>query len=260
MKKKVLKLFKELIFKFKRKINLDLKKIDILSLNELFNYFGSDKGSSVKNPYSKSLDKSHQNLMGHGYAKFYEFHLSNLRNKEIKLLEIGTWKGASIASFYYYFSKAIIFCLDRNYKFQFKSNRINFFYCDTRNTNDLKKFENLLINKKTETFDIIIDDASHIYSDMLINFKNFFLKVKPGGFYIIEDFNHYKYYSHLDDSLPISLKIEEILENLKTKQNFESNILDEKFQNYCFNNISEVSVHKGIQRDSYIAFIKKIII
>ena len=46
-------------------------------------------------------------------------------------------------------------------------------------------------------------------------------------------------------------------QNLKTKQNFESNILDGKFQNYCFNNISEVSMHKGIQKDSYIAFIKK---
>ena len=127
MKKRILKLYKELIFKFKRKINLDLKKLDILSLNELFNHFETDKGSSVRDPYSKSLNKSHQKLIGHGYAKFYEFHLSNLRNKEIKLLEIGTWKGASIAAFYYYFSKAIIFCLDRNYKFQFKSNRINFF-------------------------------------------------------------------------------------------------------------------------------------
>ena len=77
-------------------------------------------------------------------------------------------------------------------------------------------------------------------STILINFKNFLPKVKSGGFYIIEDFNHYKYYSHLDDSLPFSLKIEEILENLKTKQNFESNILDGKFQNYCFNNISKI--------------------
>ena len=38
MKKKVLKLYKELIFNLKKKINLDLKKLDILSLNELFNH------------------------------------------------------------------------------------------------------------------------------------------------------------------------------------------------------------------------------
>ena len=149
-----------------------------------------------------------KSLIGHGYAEFYEFHFNHFKNKEIKLLEIGTWKGASVASFYHYFNKAIIFCLDRNYKFQFKSNRINFFYCDTRNSNDLKKFEDLLIRKKSEVLDVIIDDASHIYSDMLSNFKNFFKKIKSGGFYVIEDFNHYKYYSHLNDSSFDSLKIE----------------------------------------------------
>lgn len=92
---------------------------------------------------------------------------------------------------------------------------------------------------------------------MLTNFKKFFKKVNTGGFYIIEDFNHYKYYSHLDDSSSVSLKIEEILEHLKTKLIFKSNILDENFQNYCFDNISELSIHKGIQDNSYIAFIKK---
>ena len=118
------------------------------SLNELFNHFETDKGSAVKNPYSKNKDNSDKSLIGHGYAEFYEFHFSYLKNKEIKLLEIGTWKGGSIASFHHYFSKAIIFCLDRNYKFQFKSSRINFFNCNTRNINELKKFENLLIKKK----------------------------------------------------------------------------------------------------------------
>ena len=257
MKKLILKLYKQLVFKLKKKIDLDLKKIDLISLNELFNYFETDKGSAVKNPYSKNIDDSNKNLIGHGYAKFYELHFNYFKNKEIKLLEIGTWKGASVASFYYYFNKAIIFCLDRNYKFQFKSNRINFFYCNTRNSDDLKKFENLLINKKSENLDVIIDDASHIYSDILINFKNFFKKVKSGGFYVIEDFNHYKYYSYLNDSSFNSLEIEEIFKLLKSKQFFESDNLDKDFQNYCFNNILEISVHKGIQDDSYIAFIKK---
>ena len=257
MKKLILKLYKELIFKFKKKINLDLKELDLFSLNELFNNFETDKGSAVKNPYSKNIDNTDKNLIGHGYAKFYELHFNYFKNKEIKLLEIGTWKGASVASFYYYFNKAIIFCLDRNYKFQFKSNRINFFYCNTRNSDDLKKFEDLLINKKSENLDLIIDDASHIYSDMLNNFKNFFKKVKSGGFYVIEDFNHYKYYSYLNDSSFNSLEIEEIFKLLKNKQFFESNNLDKNFQDYCFNNILEISVHKGIQDDSYIAFIKK---
>ena len=257
MKKLILKFYKESIFKLKKKIDLDLKKLNLRSLNELFNHFETDKGSAVKNPYSKNKDNLDKSLIGHGYAEFYEFHFSYLKNKEIKLLEIGTWKGGSIASFHHYFNKAIIFCLDRNYKFQFKSSRINFFNCNTRNINELKKFENLLIKKKSENLDIIIDDASHIYSDILNNFKIFFKKVKSGGFYVIEDLNHYKYYSHLNDSSSDSLGIEEILKLLKNGQIFKSSTLDEEFQNYCFNNILDISIHKGIQDDSYIAFVKK---
>jgi hypothetical protein len=256
LKKIILSFYKELIFRFKKKINLDLKKLDLVTLNELFNYFGTDKGSAVNNPYNKDINKTSE-LIGHGYAKFYEFHFNHFKNKEIRLLEIGTWKGASIASFYYYFTKALIFCLDRNYKFQFQSNRINFCYCDTRSSSDIEKFENLLIKKQSELFDIIIDDGSHIYSDILNNFENFFKKIKSGGFYVIEDFNHYKYYPHLNDASANSPEIEDIFKTLQNKENFDSINLSKDFQNYCFNKVSEITIHKGAQKDSHIAFIKK---
>ena len=115
----------------------------------------------------------------------------------------------------------------------------------------------MLANKNSELLDVIIDDASHIYSDILINFKNFFRKIRSGGFYVIEDFNHYKFYSNLDDTSSVSLKIEEIFQHLKDKEIFENSILDKDFQHYCFNNILEITMHKGIQNDSHIAFIKK---
>ena len=257
LKEIILKSYKKLIFNLKKKINLDLKKIDIILLNELFNYFGTDKGTAVKNPYNKNIDTSEKILIGHGYAKFYESYFHPFKDKEIRLLEIGTWKGASVASFYYYFKKGIIFCIDRNYKFQFYSKRVNFFYCDTRNNKDIKKFENFLTNKNSKFFDIIIDDGSHIYSDILSNFQRFFKKVNSGGLYVIEDFNHYKYYPHLDDSSNDSLDIDVLFKLLKTKKNFESCHLSKDFQNFCFDNIEEIIIEKGLQIDSYIAFIKK---
>ena len=256
LKEIILKFYKKLIFNFKKKINLDLKKIDLILLNELFNYFGTDKGTAVKNPYNKDINTSEKILIGHGYAKFYESYFHPFKDKEIRLLEIGTWKGASVASFYHYFKKGIIFCIDRNYKFQFYSKRVNFFYCDTRNNKDIIKFENFLTNKNSKFFDIIIDDGSHIYSDILSNFQRFFKKINSGGLYVIEDFNHYKFDSNLDDTSSVSLKIEEIFQHLKSKEIFESPILDKNFQNYCFNNIAEITVHKGIRNDSHIAFIK----
>ena len=50
----VSKIYKETINKFKFKINLDKKKIELKKLEDLFNYYGTDKGSKIVNPYSKT--------------------------------------------------------------------------------------------------------------------------------------------------------------------------------------------------------------
>ena len=53
--------YKLFIFRLRRKINLDnliLNKKK--SLNEVFNYFGTDKGINVKNPYSKISKKKNR--------------------------------------------------------------------------------------------------------------------------------------------------------------------------------------------------------
>ena len=257
-KKKILKLYKETIFKLKKKINLDKQILEITSLNELFNYFGTDKGTEVTNPYQKTPSQIDQKLIGHGYAQFYEKHLNIYKNDKINILEIGTWKGASVAAFYHYFKNAIIFCIDKNFKFQFESNRVNFFNCDTENFTDIKNLEKYFIEKKSESFEVIIDDGSHNYTDILNNFQNFFKRIKPGGFYIIEDFNHYRLLStYINDSPENALDIDEIFKYLLNKKYFKSDNLDKEFQDYCFNNISNITMHKGIQDSSYIAFIKK---
>jgi len=93
---------------------------------------------------------------------------------------------------------------------------------------------------------------------MLSNFYKFFKNIKPGGYYIIEDFNHYRLHSsYINDKSDNALDISEIFEFLINKKNFKSKDLDNDFQNYCFDNISNITTHKGIQDYSYIAFIKK---
>ena len=39
LKKEILNFYKKLVFLLKKKIDLDLEKLDSLSLNELFNHF-----------------------------------------------------------------------------------------------------------------------------------------------------------------------------------------------------------------------------
>ena len=72
--KKITKFFKNIKFSFKKKICLDNAHFNDYTLDQLFNYFGTDKGTHVKNPYSKESDE----ILGHGFAKFYEKKLNQL--------------------------------------------------------------------------------------------------------------------------------------------------------------------------------------
>ena len=221
-----------------------MKLVEILNKFNLDSDFlneGYTEGGTDKNSYHSYIEN------------FYEKEFEPYKESKIDLLEIGIETGGSLKLWKEYFlnSKSVVGVDISDEKIDQRYKNIDGIIMHFGDAYDEK------FSKKFKQFDIIIDDASHIYSDMLNNFKNFFKKVKPGGFYVIEDFNHYKYYSHLNDSSSVSLEIEEIFEHLKSRQIFKSNILDDDFQHYCFNNISEIAMHKGIQNDSYIAFIKK---
>ena len=159
--------YKKLIFQFKKKIDLDKDLLSSNNLNELFNHYGSDKGTMVNHPYGREEEK----IVGHGFGDYYEKYFKNLRNENFNLLEIGTWKGASLAAFKKYFLKANIYGLDRNFKFQYRSDKINFYNCDTTKKSDLQIIEKKFENKK---FRIIIDDGSHFLNDIISNLKFFF--------------------------------------------------------------------------------------
>ena len=249
--------YKFLVFKINRKINLDsLFIVRKKNLNEVFNYFGTDKGTKVKDPYSKISKKN----IGHGFGKFYEKHFKYLEKEEFNFLEIGTWEGASLASFYYYFKKAYIYGIDRNFKNKYSSKRLEFIYSDTTNISDLKNLKRKFKKKK---FKIIIDDGSHLLNDIIHNLKFFFKFLDQGGYYVIEDFNHPKYFSYLNDSNNKELFIDKIILNLKKKKLFKSSILSKMDQKFLFKNINKINTYKGKmikskKNISDILFLKKI--
>ncbi|MDB9760690.1 class I SAM-dependent methyltransferase [Pelagibacteraceae bacterium] len=253
------KIYKSLIFKLKKKINLDNSKIKKKELNRLFNYFGTDKGTNVLNPYTKLKKKIF--FKGHGFGKFYEKHFSRLKNNNLNILEIGVWEGASTASFFHYFKRANFFAVDRNFKFQYTSKRINFIFCDTTSVKELKKFNNILKLKNISSFDIIIDDGSHILSNMFKNFSFFFKRLKSGGIYVIEDYKHPNYFSYLKD-LKNHIFIDKALNFFKNKKVFKSSILSKNEISYLNSKIKKIFTYKGecIEKNkniSDIAFIYK---
>jgi len=99
--KKISWYYKSIIFYFKKKINIDNDTFNSDSLNELFNYYGSDKGTEVNHPYDRKGDK----IIGHGFGEYYEKYFHEFKNEKFNFLEIGTWKGASLAAFKKYLIK-----------------------------------------------------------------------------------------------------------------------------------------------------------
>jgi len=238
---------RKLIYKFKKKTQIDKDNFESNSLDTLFHYYGSDKANIFKI----------SNNIGHGYSKFYEKKLEKFKDKEVNVLEIGSFAGSSAAAFSKYLKVSKIFCFDVNISnFKFESKKIHVFGI---NINDKKKIIKLLNsifkNHKIDSFDLIIDDGSHNLSDIIIGLKLFFKFVKNKGLYVIEDFKHPNYYKNnknIDHIL-----IDELLKNLKNKKTFFSPFLTRNEQEFLMNSIEKIEIFKGNLDDSDICFITK---
>lgn len=142
------------------------------TLNALASKHGSDKGPK-----------------DHNYTSTYEKYLSNIKDKPLKILEIGFAVGCSARIWDEYFThpKTQLYFMDNNkdcYNYaQGLSSRCSLHIIDQANRSQLLKF--------TETidtdFDIIIDDGGHMMHQQITSFNTLFPALKKGGLYIIED-------------------------------------------------------------------------
>jgi len=241
-------LFKrKLLYLIKNKINIDTDGVSKKTLDELFYYYGSDKANFFKN----------KNTDGHGFSDFYTQFLNEIRFKDIKILEIGSYAGASACALVKYFPNSKVYCFDINIsKFEYRSKNIEVFGLNIKDRKKVEEtVEQIKINKKKPFFDIIIDDGSHNLSDILFAIKILFKHLKSKGFYIIEDYkfpNYYTYNKDIDDIL-----IDQMLNNLKNKKIFSSNIINFDDQKFLHKEIKKIDTHKGNLEFSDICFIKK---
>ena len=116
-----------------------------------------------------------------GFYPIYEMYLQKFRDKKINILEIGIEDGNSLKIWSEYFLKARIVGLDILKKeINIKNTEI---FCGSQSDeNILKKIIN-----KYKKFDIIIDDGSHINSDVIKSFNFLFPFLNENGLYFIED-------------------------------------------------------------------------
>lgn len=138
--------------------------------------------------FKYGTDKCYINPDEKSYLHHYEDIMKDKCDREINLLEIGVRDGPCLKMFeeYFYNAKNII-GIDINKKCKnLENEKIKIIIGDSNNLETYKK-----INEITEeNFDFIIDDGSHDINDIQFSFNNLFSKVKPSGYYIIEDLNN----------------------------------------------------------------------
>jgi hypothetical protein len=128
--------------------------------------------------------------MQHGYHRFYEGVMRPLRSKPICMLEIGVERGASMCAWEEYFihpSTRLFGIGYKNHQSMYKENiteRTTLFMGDQSDVHFLERF---LKDCGVRSFDIIIDDGSHVPSHQRTSFENLWSSVAPGGIYVVED-------------------------------------------------------------------------
>jgi Cephalosporin hydroxylase. len=128
------------------------------------------------------------------YLEVYDPILTSWIDKEIKLLEIGVYRGGSVRLWHDYFPRGNIVGIDLKLPENFTpGERIQLFQGSQADTRFLSQ---VALKTAPEGFDIIIDDASHTGELTKITFWHLFDHyLKPGGLYAIEDWGT----GYLDD-------------------------------------------------------------
>jgi len=114
----------------------------------------------------------------HNYCQFYDQHLSPYRDRELKILEIGVYGGASLRMWRDYFHNSMIYGIDINPRSMFQEERIQTFIQDQGDVQGLKRFV-----EQHGPFDVVIDDGSHYTDHLEISYQVF----KDSPIFIWED-------------------------------------------------------------------------
>jgi len=182
------------------------------------------------------------------YLKIYEMELGLLvaRGQPLNLLEIGIQNGGSLQIWAKYLPPGSnIIGIDINDDcLKINQNGFHIFIGDAT---DSVFLNNIL---KDMSFDIIIDDGSHISNDVIRTFTNLFQRLNPSGKYIIEDL-HCSYLAKFQGGFQQEGSSIELLKLLIDSLNydyFRDSVSQEenKFFDFYNRNIGRISFYDSI--------------
>ena len=137
----------------------------------------------------KSVLRTGKDGHRHPYSVPYTLLLETLRNKPIKFLELGVYRGLSLCCWREYFPKANLYGYDID---EDSLQRIPKLPKTTIRNVDVSKKTSLvealtLDTADGELFDVILDDADHNVGSQILLIQNALPFLKSGGLLIIED-------------------------------------------------------------------------
>ena len=234
------------LFYMQKMIDIDdlaLKKNHFFKkdLNFLFEFFNSDKGEFYINQYIQPYKRKKNKITAHGYGKIYEDLFKPLKDKSLKILEIGSFYGNASAALFFYFRNSLIYSADINPDmYKYKGSRLNNFFVNSSSRESIIKN---ILNQNIE-FNIVIEDASHMLKDQIISLFMLFPKIKKGGIFIIEeiDFPEKKEDMRIGQKMP---DLKTILKKVQSNEDFDSEYINKNEKEYLISNVSSISFFKG---------------
>jgi len=197
-----------------RLILVGLKLSFLLFINIFTKFlFLKFKNKNITNDFfnhTKKFRLSH-NYFKHNPAIWYEiFKKNNLLNKDINILEIGSFEGMSVLFFDKYLKVKNLYSVDLQ-----KNNNFIYNIRNLKNINFFNMKSDDFFKKKLDIdFDIIYVDGSHYSIDVFNDLINSDLLLKKGGILIIDDLlldfsirkKGYKFYEEVMGGIFLFLK------------------------------------------------------
>lgn len=227
--KKLRKEFTTFDFKIvKLKWTHDDNNLIVIKNNKVNNSLNDKKNQLSM--YELGIKHNTDKVLEHRYDRIYEKFLEPLRDKKIKLFEIGSGsEAASFKMWIEYFKNGLVYAMDISE--ERNQERGIVYKGDQTKIEDLEKMVNLI-----GQCDVIIDDGSHQPQHQIETFNYLFeYMLKEGGVYIIEDIecNYWNpkktiygyevgYYNIIDYFSSVPHKINYSFSKLKNPQNISS--------------------------------------
>ena len=127
----------------------------------------------------QGTDKSSRH---HDFLRLYESFFAPMRDRPLRILEVGVWDGESLRTWAEFFPRAQVLGADINPDTtRFAGGRIAVEVCDQSDAAQLARLAAL------GPFDIVLDDGSHVWPHQILTLQTLLPHVVPGGFYVLED-------------------------------------------------------------------------